>query len=427
MPDDLTRQYLRWALVRSSLARGWWLTTALYLVVEADLTAAQLVLIGVFQGLTVLVAEVPAGVLADTMSRRWTLVAAHVVMGAGMAMTGVVTSYPLLVLTQCLWGLGWALSSGADVAWITDELRRPDLIDRVLTAQGRFELLGTPVGLVTFGGLAWATSLSTAITTAGMAMVVLGLLVVARWPETHRLVGIEGARRTRTAVIFRRGLGLVRADRVFLLVLGGTFLVNGGAQGFGRLFERRLLGLGVPTSPEPIVWFGALALVAASMGAVSLRFVEARIDGAGVARTAYVGACAVGTAGLVLFAHAPNTEWAVAGSLLVTGIAFPTIRVGATVMVNRRTTSEARATVHSLLSQAENLGEVVCGLVLALVAGVASPAVTLTASALLVAAAGLAVQRTRRHESERPPVERCTARPRMPPPQRSGPSSRSAG
>jgi len=91
---------------------------------------------------------------------------------------------------------------------------------------------------------------------------------------------------------------------------------------------------------------------------------------------------------------------AVAGALLVSGIAFPTIRVGATVLVNRRTPSDTRATVHSLLSQAENLGEVVCGLLLAMVAGAASAATTLTASAVLVAAAGAVVHRTSRRERE---------------------------
>lgn len=121
MDSSLTIAYLRWAFIRATLARGWWLTTAVYLVTVADLSPAQLVLIGVFQGLTVVVAEVPAGVLADTVSRRLALVVAHVVMGAGMALTGFVTDYSLIVLSQCLWGLGWAISSGADVAWITED------------------------------------------------------------------------------------------------------------------------------------------------------------------------------------------------------------------------------------------------------------------------------------------------------------------
>src|SRR4051812_47817070 len=163
MEPVLARAFVRWAFIRAALARGWWLTTALYLVVVADLSPAQLVLIGVFQGLTVVIAEIPAGVIADAVSRRLALVIAHVVMGTGMALTGFVTNYWMIVVAQCLWGLGWAISSGADVAWITDELDRVDLIDRVLVAQGRYDLVGTAVGIVAFGLLAWATALSTAI------------------------------------------------------------------------------------------------------------------------------------------------------------------------------------------------------------------------------------------------------------------------
>ncbi|MGH9051486.1 MAG: MFS transporter, partial [Acidimicrobiia bacterium] len=185
MHPDLSTAFLRWALIRAAFARGWWLTTALYLVVVADLSPFELLLLGTFQGLTVVIAEVPAGVLADAVSRRLALVVAHVVMGAGMAMTGFVTAFSLLVVSQCLWGLGWALSSGADVAWITDELDRPDLIDRVLTAQARMDMLGNPIGIVGFAALAWATTLSTATFVAGLAMIALGVLVVARWPEAR--------------------------------------------------------------------------------------------------------------------------------------------------------------------------------------------------------------------------------------------------
>ncbi len=95
MLPDLAGAFLHWALLRSALARGWWLVTAVYLVVTADLAPFQLILIGVFQGVTVVIAEVPAGVLADAVSRRHTLVLAHVVMGAGMALTGFMTGFPI--------------------------------------------------------------------------------------------------------------------------------------------------------------------------------------------------------------------------------------------------------------------------------------------------------------------------------------------
>src|SRR4051812_33125361 len=233
MHASLIAAYLRWALCRAALARGWWLATALYLVVVADLSPTQLVLIGVLQGLTVVVAEVPAGVLADAASRRLTLIVSHVVMGAGMAMTGFVTAFPLLVVSQCLWGLGWAIANGADVAWITDELDRVDLIDRVLTAQGRFDLMGTAVGIVLFGTLAWATTLSVAIVVAGVSMIGLGLATVARWPESRRPSDIVGGPRAAPVALLRRGLAVARADRMITLILASTLLVNGGAEGFG--------------------------------------------------------------------------------------------------------------------------------------------------------------------------------------------------
>jgi MFS family permease len=389
----LTAAYLRWAFIRAALARGWWLTTAVYLVVVAELSPTQLVLVAVFQGFTVVVAEVPAGVLADTISRRLALVVAHVVMGGGMTLTGLITGYPLIVLGQCLWGLGWAISSGADVAWITDELDRPGTIDRVLTAQGRYDLLGNPAGIAAFGALAWATSFATAIVVAGLGMVLLGVLVVARWPESPRPPASAAGRWNATVSTFRRGLAIARFDPAVALVLAATLLVNGGAVGFGRLFERQLLDLGIPTAPAPIVWFAAIAVVAAVIGAISLYWVEARIEGRTVANTTYVVASGIAAIGLVLFAHAPNIGFAIVASLLVRGVGFPTVRVAATVLVNRRTTSDTRATVHSLLSQAENLGEILCGLLLAALAATWSPTITLVGSALLVAAAGISVSK----------------------------------
>src|SRR3954454_8525812 len=174
MRTKLATAYLRWTCTRAALARGYWLLAALYLVVVARLTPVELILIGTFQSITVLIAEVPAGVLADAVSRRLSLVVAHVVMGAGMAMAGLVSAFPLLVVSQCLWGLGWAFSSGADVAWLTDELDRPDLIDRTLVGQARWDLVGTAIGIVSFGSLASMSTLSTAIVAAGVSMMLLG-------------------------------------------------------------------------------------------------------------------------------------------------------------------------------------------------------------------------------------------------------------
>lgn len=395
MQIDLTTAYLRWALLRAALARGWWLVTALYLVVDAELSPSQLVLIGVFQGITVLIAEIPAGVFADIVGRRPSLVVAHLVMGAGMVLTGLVTDYRLLVLSQCLWGLGWAFSSGTDVAWITDELDQPNLIDRVLVSQARSELQGSVVGIVGFGGLAAITTLSTAVIVGGLAMVVLGVAVVARWPERARHRNQTRSSMQPLASTLQGGLRVVRTERVVAAVLLANVFLHGSEEGFGRLFELRLVDLGLPSQPSLIVWFAAIALVAAGIGAVTLRFVEQRIDGTGVASRSYGIASIVGVVGLITFAHAPNASAAVAAALLVRGVASPTTRAAATILVNRRAPSEARATVHSLLSQTENAGEAIFGLALAGLAAGTSPTVVLTACAGLLLIAGTLVWRTR--------------------------------
>jgi hypothetical protein len=372
MPDrDAATRYIRWTFTRAIFHRGWWLATSLYLVVEADLSALQLVFVGTAQGLTALVFEVPTGVMADTVSRKWSIVIAHLMMGTAMVSTGLVTSFPALVATQMLWGLSWTFSSGADVAWLTDELDQPGRITTVLTASARWELMGAASGLIAFGALAAATDLSTAIVVSGLSMVVLGLYVATRFTE-HNFTPARKNRWRESVSIFKRGIDLARHDREILLVFVATILINGAAEAFERLFPKRLIELGFPDEPDPIVWFTALGLASLATGALALRIVESRIDGVGVARRIYAVTCFVGALGLIVLALAPDEISGMAGVLLVGGIAWPVTRCVSVIWVNRRATSDVRATVQSFLAQAEYLGEIFLGIGLGILAQASS-------------------------------------------------------
>ncbi|MDQ3855067.1 MAG: MFS transporter, partial [Chloroflexota bacterium] len=248
----VTVVFLRWTWTRALLHRGYWLVTSLYLVVNANLSPFQLVFLGTAQGLISLVFEVPAGVIADTFSRKWSLVISHVLVGASMVVTGLVTSFPALVATQMLWGVGWTFASGADVAWITDELDQPDRAARVLTARARWDLFGGVTGMLGLGVLAWATDLGTSMVLAGVAMVMLGLYVMVRFTE-HHFTPARTQRWRRSAAILGRGVALSRCDHEILLVLLATFLINGADEAFGRLYPRRLLELDFPQQPHPVV------------------------------------------------------------------------------------------------------------------------------------------------------------------------------
>ena len=85
----------------------------------------------------------------------------------------------------------------------------------------------------------------------------------------------------------------------------------------------------------------------------------------------------------------------VAGIVLVQGVASPLFRTASSIWLDRRTRSDVRATTHSLLAQAENLGEIVLGFALGAVAQELGIPTALTLSALLAAVAAGWVARAR--------------------------------
>src|SRR6185437_7165047 len=97
----------------------------------------------------------------------------------------------------------------------------------------------------------------------------------------------------------------------------------------------------------------------------------------------------------VLLASAPSALIGSVGVLLASGVAYNVTRAVSEIWVNRRTTSEVRATLHSFLSQAESVGEIIGGVALALVAGSAGSSVTLLTAAALIALTFLLVARSR--------------------------------
>jgi MFS family permease len=392
--DTVATTFLTWAFLWALSFRGYWIVTSLYLVVVADLSAFQLVFLGTAMELTVLACEIPTGVMADTISRKWSIVISHGLMGIGMLTTGLVTDFWLLVVAQMLWGIGWTFSSGADVAWVTDELDDPLRIDRILTARARRQQYGAAAGMVGFGSIAWAADLGSAIVSAGVVMIVLGGYVIVRFSE-HGFTAVREDRWAESKAIFRRGYALARRDHEIMLVFAATVLINSGAEAFDRLYPKRLVELGFPQDPDPIVWFTALSVATLTVGAIALRIVEARIDGIGVARRAYAAACFVGAIGLIVLAHAPDDVSGMVGVLLVGGVCWTVIRSVSVIWVNRRATSDVRATVQSFLGQVESMGEILGGLTLGVVAQASSITVALTCSSAMVALAGTVIMRSR--------------------------------
>ena len=124
----------------------------------------------------------------------------------------------------------------------------------------------------------------------------------------------------------------------------------------------------------------------------------------GAARRTYALACFIGVLGLIVLASAPDALIGSVGVLLVSGIAFNVTRAVSVIWVNRRTTSDVRATLHSFLSQAEAIGEILAGFTLAALAHAAGISATLITSAVLIAFTGAIVARSHTDRARTPAV-----------------------
>ena len=225
---------------------------------------------------------------------------------------------------------------------------------------------------------------------AGAAMLLLGLYVVFRFPE-QRFVATSTRRWSASWSVLVRGSALVRRSRAILLLFAATFLVNGAADASGRLQPRRLVDIGLPS--DPVVWFTALGVLTLLVGAAALRAVEPHVDDARTALRGYVVACAAGAVGLIGLAVAPEEVSGSAAVLLVGGIALPLTRTIGAIWVNRQTSGDVRATVHSFLAQAEYLGEIGCGLAVAVIARLAGLSLALVTCGALFAITIVLIQR----------------------------------
>ncbi len=379
--------FLRWTFVRAVFHRGYVLTSGLYFVVAAHLSASQIVFLGTVMSVTLVLTDIPTGVWADALGRRWPLVIGHLFLAAGMAMTGVVTAFPLILVTQVLWAVGWAFLTGADVAWITDELDQPHRIAHVLTASARWDLVGGATGMVAFGVLGWATSLAAATVVSGVGMALLGLFVAAQFTE-HTFTPTREKHWHASLSVVRLGMNLVLRDQEILLVCVATMLVNGASM-VAWLFPKQLIHQGFPS--DPVLWYTAIGICSQASGVVALHLVQARINGAGAARRMYALACIIGVLGLIVLAEAPFALLGGVGVLLVSGMAFNVTRTVSVIWVNERASSSVRATVRSFLDQAEAIGEICGGVTLAVIAEAAGVSITLLASAVLIACTGMMV------------------------------------
>ena len=406
----------------------WW-------VVDLRLSPFRLAVLGTALVLSILVTETPTGVVADLYSRKYSVVAAYVVMGAAMALGPVTELFGVLVIWQVLWGVGWTLQSGAATAWMTDELAhhashshrsaavmpvesstsgddtgsengdiaRSDhsrQVDGLIVRHAIFRSAGVMVGLVAATALgAWSVRGSMAVMGV-LAIAAAGYLAITM-PEA----GFESPRRrasgaprpahtsawTDAIALWRRGARLVRRNPSLLAVTLSATIAAGAWEANDRLSALRLFDLGLTQldGREAVLFFGAAWFVMSALAIPMMTWLRRRLDQAdqrSARRDAFLLArlLTIAAAGALALALSPWFAVALIGWAIL-DVAGETAYSLTEAMANRHADSSVRATVVSFVGQSQAVGEVSIGLALGTVAQIVSVPFALAIAAALFA------------------------------------------
>ena len=361
----------------------------------------QMVLVGTVLEATCFLFEVPTGLVADLHSRRVSVIIGFFLIGAGFAVEGIVATFAAAVIGNVIWGIGYTFTSGALQAWITDEVGEEN-VSRVFTRETQVDLTFSIVGTLAAGALG-LVGLRAPVIAAGATMMLLAVGLWAVMPERHFHPTPRGDRETfghlKDQLV--AGLRIARGRqvvRVFLLV---SLLVGLASEVFDRLWRVRVLDtFAMPAlfgGDEAIAFtvfalIGTLVSLAASLA--SGRWLPRRVidtnPGLPVALSALVQV--VGVVGVALLANL----WLALACVWLRGAAMAFSAPIESTWLNRNLDGSTRATVLSMNSQANAIGQVAGGPPLGALATRTSIPVALVVAAVVQAPTVLAFLRVRR-------------------------------
>lgn len=229
------------------------------------LNPLQLVLVGVTHEATTFLFELPSGVLADMVSRRLSVIIGVFLIGAGFLLELAIPGTATVCVAQVLWGIGFTCYSGAESAWIIDEVGE-EAAHAILLRATQFAQVAALVGSVAGTALAHI-DIRTPILCGAVGYLALGAFLIGCMKEQGFTPDRSANHTLRQRMIapLHATLRLVRSAPVLwiILLLGLTIGLSLGA--FDRLFTPRLLSI-AETQPvpwlQPAAWLGVINTVA---------------------------------------------------------------------------------------------------------------------------------------------------------------------
>jgi MFS family permease len=133
----------------ASIAMGMSATTSSLLQLQVGMTIADIALVNIVFWLTIILMELPTGMLADGKSRIFSVRIGITLFALGCFAYANVRGVGTALIGEITLGVGFAFVSGAEAAWITDALKKrgeEHLIGKAFGSQAMAAALGVLIG-----------------------------------------------------------------------------------------------------------------------------------------------------------------------------------------------------------------------------------------------------------------------------------------
>ncbi|WP_075618491.1 MFS transporter [Paenisporosarcina indica] len=357
--------------------------SAIYYVTQADLNALQLVLIGTIMEVSVLLFEMPTGLYADHFGRKRSLALGISVIGFAHILEGSTPEFWAIAVASAMWGIGWTFISGAEQAWIADELSGENL-EKTFLRGSQYGSLARFTAILASVAIASIWSVQTAILFAGVMLIVLAVWTWIKLPETKfvkvtREKGVSGL--THMITTIKGGVSQIRGNTVLVSIAMVTLFWGLASEGFDRLYGAHFIADYDLSESESIYWFGAFYAVAFLLNIIVLRIVEKNVKGQYAEVLLVMNTLLIGT--MIVFAWTGHFWLAVAMFWVTSALRnvnYPLM----SILTNERLESKGRATALSMFGQLDAFGQIAGGPIVGLLALYTSISGGISASALLV-------------------------------------------
>ena len=362
----------------------------LYRVQTVGLNPLQLVLVGTALEITAFVFEVPTGVVADIYSRRLSVIIGTFLFGIGFIVEASFPIFGFIIIAQVIWGTAWTFISGAHSAWITDEVG-VDNVGPIFLRSSQLNMLGNLFGIPLFillGNISYRLP----IFVGGCLFLLLGIFRLLAMPETgfERKPAEERSTWQEMVATFRSGVQLAKMRPILLTFALISIFVGLYSEGYDRLTEAHFIQQftfpAVPWGSDPLVfWFALMRVTGLVISMVLTEVVNRRLDTTDNIRVARLLSTIYGliSFGLIIFAWSTNFYLAIIATLLidtVRSLSSPLIEI----WVNKFISSKVRATMLSMTSQLDALGQIIGGPIVGVIGNLRSIRSALTTSAILI-------------------------------------------